>query len=69
MLDRSTLMQEAGAAALRITPPIGVTVATATRALDPQWFIAIPTALFIVMQAAYLFWKWRREARAKNASP
>lgn len=63
MIDRSTLMQETGAAALRIAPPVGVSVATALKALDPQWVIAIPTVLFIALQAAYLMWKWRRESK------
>lgn len=65
MIDRSTLMQETGAAFLRVAPPVGVSIATALKALDPQWVIAIPTVLFIALQGAYLLWKWRREARAK----
>lgn len=63
MLDRNTLMQETASAGLRVAPAIGVSVATAFRAIDPQWVIAVPTAIFVFLQALYLLWKWRREAR------
>lgn len=64
MIGRS-LVDEMGAAAAKLSLPTGVTLATAVGALNPQWFIAIPTAAYAVGQLAYLLWKWRREARSK----
>jgi len=64
-MEQSDFARESVLASLRVAPPAFVSVATALKALDPQWVIAIPTVLFITMQAAYLFWKWRREASKK----
>jgi hypothetical protein len=64
MIGRSFL-DEAGSAAAKLSIPVGVSIATVLKALDPQWFIAIPTAAYAVGQLAYLIWKWRREANAK----
>lgn len=61
----SSLIQEAGAAAAKVSIPAGITVATAVGAINPQWVIAIPTAAYAVGQLAYLIWRWRRDANAK----
>lgn len=49
-------MNDAKIEAMKATPPLLVA------ASDPQWTVAVATVLYIVLQAAYLIWKWRREA-------
>lgn len=46
------------------TPPALVIGAT-MRGWGPQDWMYVLTAGYIVMQAVYLIWKWRREARRK----
>lgn len=62
----SNLSTEVASAAVRTLPPASVTVGVLSGGLDPQWFIAIPTVGYILLQGAYLLWKWRREAKAKH---
>lgn len=68
MIDRSTIANEVGVAAAKLFLPAGVTIGTVLGAINPQWVIAIPTAMFAVAQLAYLLWRWHREAKAKSGS-
>lgn len=57
-------MREAIAAeGLKATPPITVSVVAFTQGLTLSDAVAYATLAYIVMQAAYLVWKWIREAR------
>jgi hypothetical protein len=50
---------EIGSAALKLSPVVGVA------AWGPaEWMYAL-TAAYVVLQAVYLLWKWRREARKR----
>jgi hypothetical protein len=57
---------EVGAAAMKATPPVTVASGIAAGAIDPQWFVIVPTAVYVTAQLAYLLWKWRREWKAKR---
>lgn len=57
---------EIGSATVKAAPPLGITAGIVTGAIDPQWLVAIPTAIYVVAQLAYLVWKWRREAKKRG---
>jgi hypothetical protein len=63
MFDRGSQAADLVGAAARIVPTGALAVATAVRAIDPQWVIAIPAAALAVLQIAHLLWKWRRDSR------
>jgi hypothetical protein len=65
MIDRGSIAAECVGAVARIVPTGVIAVATAVRAIDPQWVIAVPAATLAVLQIAHLAWKWRRDARSK----
>lgn len=43
-------------------PPVVVTVGSLVGMIDINWWLAAATLFYVVMQSAYLIWKWRREA-------
>lgn len=59
------LKDEIGAAAAKLSPPIAVASASVAGWGPDKWMYAL-TAVYVVLQAAYLLWKWRREAKAKR---
>lgn len=62
---KHSLRQETTIETVKAAPAIfgaGVSAVTLNEA------VAIATLLYILLQAAYLIWKWRREAR-KNEFP
>lgn len=63
---RNDFTSEIAAAAAKVTPPITVAAGTAMGAIDPQWFVAIPTVVYVVAQLGYLLWKWHREWKTKR---
>lgn len=57
-------MREAIAAeGLKATPPITVSVVAFTQGLTISDAVGYATLAYIAMQAAYLIWRWIREAR------
>lgn len=57
-------MKEAVAAeGLKATPPITVSIVAFTQGLTISDAVGYATLAYIAMQAAYLLWKWIREAR------
>lgn len=57
-------MREAIAAeGLKATPPITVSVVAFTQGLTISDAVGYATLAYIAMQAAYLLWRWIREAR------
>lgn len=60
---KDQLAHDIGIAILKVSPPTIVAVATTAGRVDPQWFVIIPTAIYVAVQTAYLLWRWRREAR------
>lgn len=57
----SPLAHEAIKAAASTAPPVVVTLAMKLGALSPADWAAIATIVYVVVQTAYLLWKWRRE--------
>lgn len=54
------ITHEIGAAGLKASPPVAAAVFTMN-----EW-VAIATVLYILLQGAYLLWKWRGEWLARN---
>jgi hypothetical protein len=47
------------------TPPVAVTAAAFAGWGVTEW-VALITGFYVVLQGAYLIWKWRREAMKPN---
>jgi hypothetical protein len=62
----NNLAADIGAATVRAVPPTGITLGMLVGAIDPQWLVAIPTAIYVIAQFGYLMWKWRREAGKRD---
>lgn len=65
---RQELAEAASTAALKSAPPVAVVTATTIGAIDMTWLVGAVTVGYVLLQAAYLLWKWRREARAKSGN-
>lgn len=57
------LNHEAVSEAIKAAPPITVTVTALASGLSLNNIIGIATLAYIVLQAGYLIWKWRREVK------
>jgi hypothetical protein len=44
----NNLAADIGAATIKAAPPTGITLGMALGAIDPQWIVAIPTAVFVI---------------------
>lgn len=66
MRVKSELMAEAQAAAAKLSVPAAVAAAPAIGWGPAEWMYAL-TAVYVVLQGAYLLWKWRREWLAKRS--
>lgn len=53
---------EIAAEAAKATPPAAVVAANKVMGLDLPTVVALATLLYLVIQIAYLVWKWRHEA-------
>lgn len=62
---RQQLMGEINAAGAKLTPVLGVATAGAAGWGVQEWMYAA-TCAYVVLQAAYLLWKWRREWKARQ---
>lgn len=51
---------------LKSAPPAGVTLMAAAAGLSLNNIIGAATLVYIVLQAGYLLWKWRREWTASR---
>lgn len=60
---RNEIAQAVAAAGVKSAPPIAVVAASAAGALDMTFLVGATTFVYLVVQVAYLIWKWRREAR------
>jgi hypothetical protein len=60
---RQELAEAAGAAALKSAPPVAVIAASTSGAIDMTWLVGAVTIGYIILQSAYLLWKWRRESK------
>ena len=58
-----SLSNDIGVAAAKVSPPVAVSIAGAAGWGPEEWMYAL-TAVYVVMQAVYLGWKWVREYRA-----
>ncbi|MDZ5457009.1 hypothetical protein [Azohydromonas lata] len=54
------------AAGAQVTPPLAV-VATDLLSRGVPLMVHLATGLYIALQASYLIWKWRREARTPRS--
>lgn len=59
-------MNEIAVEAGKATPPAGVSVLAIAQGWNWSTIVAIATALYIGLQAAYLIWKWRRDWRRER---
>lgn len=62
---RSDLGNEIGVASAKVAPALGVAAASVTGWGVQEWMYA-GTLGYIILQALYLLWKWRREWKAKQ---
>lgn len=62
------MQHEVAQEALKASPAVAVVVAHKVAGLQISEWVAILTGLYIVMQMAYLGWKWWREAHRKEPS-
>ena len=65
MIDRSAILNDVGAAGAKIALP-GAVVGASVAGVSLQSWVYLFTIGFIVLQAAHLIWKWRKEARGKR---
>lgn len=63
MIITKEIASEAGAAVAKLTPPAAVVTAAASGYTLQDWTY-IGTLAFLLLQAAYLAWKWVREWRS-----
>lgn len=66
LTSHSGIGEAAAAAAVKSSPPLAAVGAMATGMTLNNW-VAVATLVYVVLQAAYLVWKWARELRAKKA--
>ena len=57
---KADIANEVGAAAAKLTPPLVVAAAGVGGWGIQEWMYAA-TFAYVVLQAGYLLWKWRRE--------
>lgn len=60
-------VSEAKTAAASVAPPMSVIGAQAAGWGPADWMYAL-TAVYVVLQALYLLWKWRKEWKAKRVA-
>lgn len=61
----ANLANEISAAGLKVAPPAILSAVTASGWGVQEWMYAA-TLAYVVLQGAYLIWKWRREARKRG---
>jgi hypothetical protein len=44
----NNLAADIGSATIKAAPPTGITLGMVLGAIDPQWIVAIPTAVFVI---------------------
>ncbi|WP_419653972.1 hypothetical protein ACN3VN_05105 [Xylella fastidiosa] len=57
---RSTFFYDAGFAVVKSAPPVSVAFLTADK------LVTLATLFYVLLQAAYLIWRWTRDAKAKR---
>ncbi|NRP54214.1 hypothetical protein AA93_12125 [Xylella fastidiosa subsp. pauca 11399] len=57
---RSNFFYDAGFAVIKSAPPAGVAFLTADKLLT------LATLFYVILQAAYLVWRWTRDVKAKR---
>lgn len=62
-MSQHEMMRDLGLEVTKASPPAIVAALTLN-----EW-VAVATILYIVLQGAYLIWKWRREWVAKHRPP
>lgn len=60
------LKQTVEVEAAKATPPVLVTAADQLGAISVNKYVAIATLVYVLMQAAYLGWKWYKEYKANK---
>lgn len=62
----ANLANEIGVAGAKTAPVAAISGLAAVGALDITFWVGVATIGYVVLQAAYLIWKWRREARKRG---
>jgi hypothetical protein len=47
-VNQNDIVAEIGAATMKAAPPTGITLGMVVGAIDPQWLVAIPTAIYVI---------------------
>lgn len=68
MQDHSFTTEFASEAA-KGAPPVAVATGSIIGVIDINWILAAATICYVILQGAYLLWKWRREATSALADP
>lgn len=63
----TNLASDAYAAAAKSGPPVAVT-ALSVAGVGLQDWVLIVTLVYVVLQSAYLLWKWARDLRTKTGA-
>ena len=66
MFNRETISRDVSIAIANVTPPAAVSAASITEGFSAQDWVPYVTIGYVILQAAYLLWKWRREANSKK---
>lgn len=64
-LDNQTIGTDFISEAVKGAPPVAVVASSLGGILDVNFLVALLTGLYVLLQGAYLIWKWRREAETK----
>lgn len=58
-----SITTSAAAEAARAAPPVAVAAVAVAEGITINHVVGVATLLYIALQALYLVWRWRREAR------
>ena len=63
MLNTETIVTEATKSA----PPVAISIASFVGGINLNNIIGVATLFYIILQAAHLIWKWRRDIKRERA--
>lgn len=66
-MDKEAIIKAAGVEAAKATPPIAVLADAASKGWTMTHTATAITIAYILLQAAYLLWKWKAEREDRRA--
>ena len=60
------MKQDLAAEAMKAAPPVAVVTANTVAGMTLNDYVALATIAYVVLQAAYLCWKWYKEHKASK---